>query len=319
MLKTTRALAASLTLLAAAGPLAAQQLASRPVPSVGVESFTFMSPSMGVKFAVNVGLPVGYKAGDTKKYQALISTDGDWVFGGVYNGARSLMTQQVIDGMFVVSIGTAAEDGEEEWTRRRIYEFSPPDWDLKDTFGAGVAEYCQKFKSAPEKCTGGAGPFLNAIAKELIPLVAARFPIDTDRLGLFGISAGGFFATWTIFQPNSPFKKYIISSPAMAYGDGTAFRLEEAWARNHKDLPVGIYFGAGVLETGDGYLEGVGKIVSGMSHLSGMLGGRNYAGLKLVTEYHPGMSHSDVMGTVVVRGLRTLYGKATEPAFDIKR
>ena len=36
-------------------------------------------------------------------------------------------------------------------------------------------------------------------------------------------------------------------------------------------------------------------------------------GLKLVTEYHPGMSHGDVMGTTVVRGLRNLYGQPDNP------
>lgn len=70
--------------------------------------------------------------------------------------------------------------------------------------------------------------------------MAARYPIDTTQLGLFGISAGGFFASWTIFQANSPFRKYIISSPAMAYGDGEIFRQEARYAAGHKDLLVGI-------------------------------------------------------------------------------
>ncbi len=308
MLTTTRALAASIILLAtSADRIAAQQLEPRPVPTHDIESFTFKSSSMGVVFAVNVGLPAGYKPGDGKKYAALVTTDGDWAFGGVNEAVRSLAG--AIDPLFVVSIGTAAADGEELWTRRRIYEFSPPDWDRKDPFGVGVTKYCQDFHSEPGRCTGGAPKFLNAIVSELVPLVAAKYPIDTNQLGLFGISAGGFFASWAIFQPNSPFRKYLISSPAMAYGDGDIFRQEERYAKDHKDLPVGIYMGAGVLETGDGFLEGIGKIVSGMSHLSGMLGGRHYPGLRLVTEYHPGMSHTDVMGTSVVRGLRTLYGK----------
>ncbi|MSR02162.1 MAG: hypothetical protein EXR94_05400 [Gemmatimonadetes bacterium] len=76
-----------------------------------------------------------------------------------------------------------------------------------------------------------------------------------------------------------------------------------------KDLPVGIYLSAGVLEAGDPDLEGIGKIVSGTAHLAGVLAGRKYPGLKLVTEFHPDMGHVDVVGTAVVRGLRTLYAK----------
>jgi hypothetical protein len=95
----------------------------------------------------------------------------------------------------------------------------------------------------------------------------------------------------------------------MAYGRGEIFRQEAAYAKTHKDLPVGIYFGAGVLEASDPLLEGAGEIVSGMSHLAGVLATRQYPGLKMTIEYHPGMGHTDVMGTSVVRGLRSLYAK----------
>jgi uncharacterized protein len=283
------------------------QLQSRPVPNSGVESFTFQSPSMGVRFSLNVGLPEGYKPGDGKKYPALIVTDGDFTFESVYSSASLL--SGVITPLFIISVGTSRADGEEEHTRRRIYEFSPPGWDLHDKFGQAVEGYCKQFKSREGRCTGGSPKFLTAIATEMIPLLAKKFPIDTTQLGLFGVSAGGFFASWAIFQPDTPFKKYIISSPAMAYGRGEIFRQEAAYAKDHKDLPIGIYFAAGGLEAADPMLEGMGEIVSGMSHLAGVLADRHYPGLKMTVEFHPGMGHGDVMGTTVVRGLRTLYAQ----------
>jgi uncharacterized protein len=285
----------------------AQQLTPRPVPTGDVTSFTFQSPSMGVRFSLNVGMPSGYKAGDGKRYPALIVTDGDFVFPVVNAMAGTL--SGAIEPLFIISIGTALDEGEVEHTRRRIYEFSPPGWDRKDPFGQGVEEYCRMFKAPEGRCTGGAAQLLSAITSEMIPQLAARFPIDTAQLGLFGLSAGGFFTSWAVFQPGSPFKKYIISSPAMSYGRGEIFRQEAAYASTHKDLPVGIYLAAGVLEASDPQLEGMGEIVSGMSHLAGVLASRKYPGLKMTIEYHPGMGHSDVMGTSVVRGLRTLYGK----------
>ena len=208
---------------------AAQQLEPRPVPTAGVESFTFQSPSMGVRFAVTVGLPTGYQAGDGRKYQALIVTDGDWAFPGVHGAARSLAG--VIDGLFVVSIGTAIDEGEAYWARRRIYEFSPSGWDMNDPFGQVVSKACRDVQSEEGRCVGGAARFLNVIVSELIPLALGKYPIDPGQLGLFGVSAGGFFESWAIFQPNSPFKKYLISSPAMAYGNGEVFRQEERYAR----------------------------------------------------------------------------------------
>ena len=283
------------------------QLQSRPVPNGGVESFTFQSPSMGVRFSLNVGLPQGYKAGDGKKYPALIVTDGDFVFRNVYEQASTL--GGVITPLFIISIGTSLEEGEDEHTRRRIYEFSPPGWDRKDKFGQAVESYCKSFNSPADRCTGGSGKFLSAITTEMIPLLAAKFPVDTAQLGLFGLSAGGFFTSWAIFQPNTPFNKYIISSPAMAYGRGEIFRQEAAYAKAHKDLRVGIYLASGVLEAADPLLEGTGEIVSGTSHLAGVLASRQYPGLKMTIEFHPGMGHTDVMGTSVVRGLRSLYTK----------
>jgi predicted alpha/beta superfamily hydrolase len=284
-----------------------QQLQTRPVPTGDVQSFTFQSPSMGVRFSLNVGMPSGYKPGDGKKYAALIVTDGDFAFPGVNEAARSL--GGAITPLFIISVGTSIDEGEGEHTKRRIYEFSPPGWDRKDPFGQAVENYCRMFKSEEGRCSGGAGKFLTAIASEMVPLLAAKFPIDTAQLGLFGLSAGGFFASWAIFQPNSPFKKYLISSPAMAYGRGEIFRQEARYAESHKDLPVGIYLAAGVLEAADPQLEGMGEIVSGMSHFAGVLATRKYPGVKVTIEYHPGMGHTDVMGTSVVRGLRTLYGK----------
>lgn len=281
------------------------QLQPRPVPERGIQSFTFQSPSMGVRFSLNVGFPQGYKAGDGKKYPALIVTDGDFVFDNVYASASTL--NGAITPLFIISVGTSLKEGEEEHTRRRIYEFSPPGWDRKDQFGQAVEGFCKRFKSPEGKCTGGAGKFLAAITSEMIPLLTAKFPIDTNQLGLFGLSAGGFFTSWAIFQPNTPFRKYIVSSPAMAYGHGEIFRQEAAYAKTHKDLPVGIYMASGGLEVTDPLLEGMGEIVSGMSHLAGVLATRQYPGLKLTVEFHPGMGHEDVMGTSVVRGLRTLY------------
>jgi len=97
-------------LLAFASTSAHAQLQSRPVPARAVESFTFQSPSMGVRFSLNVGLPQGYKAGDGKKYPALIVTDGDFVFGNVYESASTL--GGVITPLFIISVGTSLDEGE---------------------------------------------------------------------------------------------------------------------------------------------------------------------------------------------------------------
>jgi len=300
---------ASLSVGIAGSVADAQGLQSRayPIPEL-VQSFVYQSASMGERYAINVAIPTAFKTGDARRYGALIVVDGDRAFPGVLNAYRSL--ESTIAPIFVISIGTPQEDGRDAYTRRRQYEFSPPNWDRKDPFGEFVTESCQKTHADMNKCTGGAPKFLNAIVNEILPLVEAKFPVDHNRLGLYGGSAGGFFATWTIFQPNSPFKRYLLSSPAMAQGNGVVFRDEEQYAKTHTDLPVWIYMGAGTLEAADPIVEGLGLVVSGISRMTAALSGRHYPGLKIVTEYHPGMGHADAGGASIARGLRTLYPRS---------
>jgi predicted alpha/beta superfamily hydrolase len=130
---------------------------------------------------------------------------------------------------------------------------------------------------------------------------------------LFGVSAGGFFAAWTIFQERSPFRAYLISSPAMAYGDGDIFRQEARYAASHADLPVSIYLASGSLEIDDPFIEGVGQIVSGQARLGALLRGRRYPGLVLHSEIHQGLGHSDAAAMTMARGLRLLYPRSTAP------
>jgi predicted alpha/beta superfamily hydrolase len=300
---------ALLALLASTAPLLAQEFTPRTFPIRSVESWSYKSPSMGETYDISVGLPPGYGAKPDKAWPLLVVTDGNQAFPGAFDAANALASQGDIDGIIVLSVGVTLEDGDSAWTRRRIYEFSPPNWDRQDPFGKLLTGFCAAYKAAPDKCSGGAPRFLDLIVKEIIPKAKAKYRIDMNRLGLYGISAGGFFASWTIFQPSSPFTTYIISSPATAYGDGEALRLEAQYAETNKDLRASIYMASGELEMDHPMLEGTGQIVSGMIRLGTKLRSRNYPGLKLVMEIHPGLGHSDAGATTLSRGIRVLYGK----------
>lgn len=255
------------------------------------------------------GGTLGYAADPAKRWPALVVTDGDWVFPIANDAARGLASQGDTEGLIVISVGTRLEEGDSAWTRHRVYEFSPPDWPRTAPFGRLVSQLCAAYGTANDRCTGGAPVFLDFLVRELLPRMQARYRIDPARLGLFGVSAGGFFASWVIFQPSSPFTTYIMSSPAMAYGDGEAFRLEAQYATTHKDLKARIYLASGTLEMDSPMFEGMGQIVSGQIRLSAALRGRNYPSLTLVTEMHQGLSHYDNTGTTLNRSIRLLYGK----------
>ena len=285
-----------------AQPVGAQRLEPRSFPQTGVESYQLRSTTMGRTYDISVGLPDDYEANPDMQYPALIVTDGNRFFPVVRVIAQGLSR------MLVISIGTPFEEGGTAYVRRRVHEFSPPNWDMDDPFGRVVNDACLRLEVPPgQECTGGAPAFLNFIVSELLPELYAKYRIDPDDLGLYGVSAGGFFTVYTMFQERSPFRKYIASSAAMAYGDDEIFRLEEQYAATHDDLPVGIYLGSGSLELDDAFLEGIGRISSGQAHLSGMLRSRNYPGLELYSEIHHGLGHADAAPVTLARGVRLLY------------
>jgi hypothetical protein len=285
----------------------AQQLEPRSIPSRAVESYSYWSPTMRNRYDILVGTPAGFRPAPRKKYPALVVTDGNLNFSTALDAMRNL--QGIIEPLFVISVGTPFEEGDSAYARRRMYEFSPPGWAMADPFGKVVTKACKDFHSEPGRCVGGAPDFLAFIASELLPSVMRKYPIDPERLGLFGQSAGGFFASYAIFQPHSPFTTYIISSPAMAYGDGEVLRQEELYSTANKDLQAGVYLGSGSLEADDPFLEGIARVVSGQVHFASMLRSRKYAGLKLYSEIHPGLGHADAAGSTLSRGLRLLYAK----------
>lgn len=280
----------------------------RDFPTLGMQAFSFKSDLMNRTYDIIVRFPMAYMQEPERRFRTLVITDGNRFFGGV---AAALMAveAELDEPMIIVAVGTPFEEGPMAYNVRRVHEFSPKGWDLKDEFGQSVASTCKQAGVDLGDCTGGAPRFLKFLSKELLPGLARGIRINLEDLTLGGASAGGYFAAWTIFQEDSPFRNYIISSPAMAYGNGEIFRTEENYASEHSDLRVGLYMSSGSLEMTHPYIEGVGQVVSGQMHFGGTLMKRNYDGLKLASEIHDGLGHIDVIPATFARGLRHLFGK----------
>jgi predicted alpha/beta superfamily hydrolase len=311
MTRSLRIAAGPVLLLLPLVPALAQRLEPRPIPTRRVEAYTLQSTIMGRRYDVTIGFPAEYSGNPDKRYPALVATDGNRMFPFAWGVVDGLADQGTIEPLILVAIGTPFEDGDTAWVRRRVHEFSPPDWAMNDPFGQAVRQgVCERYRVGSADCVGGAPDFLRLITSELLPALRRAARIDPTRLGLFGVSAGGFFASWSLFQPESPFTAYIASSPAMAYGDGEIFRQEARWAESHQDLPASVYLAFGTLEIDDAYLEGMGHITSGTARLAGVLRGRRYPGLRLYSEVHQGLGHVDTAPAALARGLRLLYPKA---------
>ncbi len=292
---------------------AARTLVPRAITFPGVQAFTWYSDIMQREYTVTIRFPRQYREQTGQKFPALIITDGNQFFAAASH-ALSAVEPELQQPMVLVAIGSPPEDGFLAHQQRRVHEFSPPGWNLDDAFGKSVANSCAGWKLELAECTGGAPAFLSFITGELLPELQASFRIDPDQLSLGGVSAGGFFAAWAMFQQDAPFRNYLISSPAMAYGDGVIFTLEAAYAAVNKDLAAGVYLASGGRELDDPFIEGVGKVVSGQAQFGALLRNRGYPGLRLRSESHAGLGHIDVVPVSYAQGLRFLFGADTRPA-----
>ncbi|WP_211912108.1 alpha/beta hydrolase [Tardiphaga alba] len=102
---------------------------------------------------------------------------------------------------------------------RRTYDYTPP-----------VPE--DALPQRPDRGgwtrTGGADEFLDFIADELQPMIAAEFGADRDQSALFGHSFGGLFVLHTLFTRPALFRNYAAASPSIWFGGD---HLQQAKAR----------------------------------------------------------------------------------------
>src|SRR5690606_24197416 len=116
---------------------------------------------------------------------------------------------QASPDLAVVAIGYETESSFDFDARSRDYTPQPPS-------GRGLPDGSPR----PARPSGGATAFLAALAGEILPDVARRFPIDRRRLTLWGHSYGGLFALHVYIHAPELFSALCVVSPSLWWGDG---------------------------------------------------------------------------------------------------
>jgi predicted alpha/beta superfamily hydrolase len=181
---------------------------------------------------------------------------------------------------------------------RRNYEYMPPARD--EDFSPATLEYIDRVKamlgSGPQ--FGGAETFLRVLRDEILPWVARVYRTDATPRILFGVSASGCFAAYTLFTEPRLFTDYLIVSPGLPE---EIFRMEAAWAEHHDDLPARVLLTAGEKEIHDPL-----GIVSGTARLSELINSRAYPSVRLVTWFIAEATHIQTAAPSISRGLMEL-------------
>jgi predicted alpha/beta superfamily hydrolase len=252
--------------------------APKAVEIPGTQLLKITSTILQEDFSLLVQLPRFYED-TTRVFPVIYLLDGQWDFPLV-NGQTG---GQYYDGFIpeVIVVGIA-------WTGEHPNYDSLRQKDLTPT----------KIQPIPHS---GHGPeFLSFIKKEVMPFIESKYRASKTDRTLIGSSLGGLFTLYTLFHETTLFNRYILTSPALQWDNGTIYAAESTYAANNSRLPVKLFMAIG------GY-EGVAEF----EKFAARLKGRNYKDLTLETRVLEGMGHSGSKPEGYTRGLQSVYARPT--------
>lgn len=129
---------------------------------------------------------------------------------------------------------------------------------------------------------GGAGKFLTFVEQEVVPLVENRYKTTQNR-SLYGYSYGGLFASYALLTKPGLFKNILIGSPSL-FADENVIqkKIEPAFAKSHKDLPLRVWLSVGEQEE---------YMIDDINDFAKTLQNRQYPGLVLNHTVLKGLNH----------------------------
>jgi predicted alpha/beta superfamily hydrolase len=246
-------------------------------------------------YQLYVSLPQKYS--ESQRYPVLYVLDGRFSFNSMRSIREGLNLGKEIKDVIIVAIdGSSQTDA--DWFADRYSDFTPSGILQADTLWS-------KILSIPEGKlrSGGAGPFLNTLKKQMIPLIDKAYNTSTDR-GLSGHSLGGLFVGYCLLTEPALFNRYGINSPAFWWNNSEMLSIENAFAQQNTSLSANVFFSVGALE-GDMMIAPITAFISALkSH--------NYKGLTMTNQTFDGETHSSVVPACSSRTLKVLYGPSAK-------
>jgi predicted alpha/beta superfamily hydrolase len=300
-----------LAALVAAAPLAAQtpapDLAPKRYELPSTEVHRIEAKALGRAYDVVVWLPPSYAASPDRKYPVLFTTDMPQSLPLIIGLHRRLRaSERGMEDAIIVGLGYAVGD-DGTHSRRRDYTPTPHgDIDAEPT-SAKPVEY------------GEAEGYRLHLRDELFPFLESRYRIDPKRRIYAGHSYGGLFGTHVLLTEPGMFRKYILMSPSLWYGQRLMIARERGYAMRHKDLPADAYFMIGGEETvPDPDILPFGNsrmaMVEDMAELTSMLKSRGYPSLTVESRVFPGEDHGSVYPDAIKTGMEwALKGSGKTP------
>ncbi len=284
-------------------------MTSEPVTVLGSELRMMDSKHTGRQYRITISLPLGYSRSPDEgwpfnntpaKWSVVYVLDGNQYFGLVTDIIRPMAWCGSTSDAIVVGIGYPEDrdpiEAFREYFTRRNADLTP----VRDEAEEKSME-AQHKRPVP---TGDSGNFLKFIKDELIPMIEKDFRADPSRRILVGHSYGGLFALFSLFEASELFNALIVGSPTLSYGNRFTFQREEAFAKEHKQLPANVYLYVGELE------EDIhDTTMTDTLRLAAIMQGRKYEGLSLVKQVFQDQNHCEVAAVGFQGGLKRALKK----------
>jgi predicted alpha/beta superfamily hydrolase len=284
--------------------LANPQLATIPGARANMDILpprSFQSDAFSYLHQVTVALPASYAAQPERTFPVLWVLDAPLIMRSVVGLLDVLVLGNLAPEMIVVGVGSPPEEGL-AGVGRRVMDFSPPG---KGYAPPGLAGARWTALAPIPEFPHQAEAFLNLLVDEIRPKLAAEYRFSGEH-ALFGHSAGGMFAAYSLFTRPDAFQKMIIGSPYLDGVNGAVFASEATYAATHDDLKARLFLGVGEKEAEEYFVALSGNLES-TARLSRTLIARHYPSLDLNTRIFSGKDHYTVLPEVIISGVGHLW------------
>lgn len=301
----TLLLAAALVVFIAPSAVAQEQKTAStpdkypPVTVPNTEMRSIHSEILDRHMNIYVKLPAAYYKNPEKIYPVWYATDANRAFPMLANMISIFdVPYPTMPEIVLIGIGYEGNDMAEfaSWRTRDLTPVSEP-W-ADENVGKMILKLTGRETTVR---SGGGSLFLKFITDELFPFVHSNYRVSTDDRCLWGISYGGLFTLYVMFEKPELFTKYFAGSPTIGYADGYLFKAEAEYAATHDDLNARLFMTMGALEDS--------LMISNMNLMADQLRSRKYPGLTIKTHVFPDEWHSSCGASAMMRALVVLNKK----------
>lgn len=282
----------------------------RPFASIRHDQFDVFAEGLGA-YTIEVSLPPNISS--HTRLPVIIVLDGNLIFDLVQTIAHGSFAQTAgpVPPAIVVGVGYPASEGFASYYARRNFDFHGP-WDMRDALGVQLQQLFAMLKSGESKPhlqmgAGGYTRFLGFLRDELLPGLCAHYPIDlTARHTLIGDSSGGHFALRALFDPTSPFSRYVAISPSLGTAPGEIEAAAAAYAAQHDDLAADVFVCAGAVEVDESVPIALCRFGSAPIWAAEQFAIRQWPSARFSWEIMNNENHTSIAPRAIAAGLRAV-------------